>query len=55
MDFTIPMLCFAITIYRLHAPKIDILSDTKATDIWALDYNLWRPEVISRFAKPPLP
>lgn len=42
--FIIPLLGSAITVHHLHAPEIEVLSDTEATGTWALDDNLWWPE-----------
>lgn len=44
IEFIIPLLGTAVTVHHLHAPEIDILSQTEATGIWALDDNLWWPE-----------
>ena len=40
IDFIIPLLDSAVTVHHLHAPEIEIISDTEATGIWALDDTL---------------
>ena len=32
------------TVHHGHMPEIDILSDTEATGIWAMEDKLWWPE-----------
>jgi hypothetical protein len=50
IEFIIPLLDTAVTVHHLHAPEIEILSDTEATGIWALDDNLWwTPEAPSTY------
>ena len=41
--FIIPLLDKAVTVHHLHAPEIEIISETEATGIWALDDTLWWP------------
>lgn len=35
---------FLVTVHHGHTPEIDILSETSACGIWAMEDKLWKPE-----------
>ena len=44
LEFLVPALADAVTVHQGHMPEIDVVSETRATGIWALQDTIWWPD-----------
>ena len=44
LEFLVPMLADTVTVHQGHMPEIDLISETSATGVWALQDTIWWPD-----------